>query len=180
MCSQTVYTLGTFCSQSRWCDKNFQYLSVLPRRRDSWTWSGSRCFSRCWPALSPASSGGLRPPQAAVLPHDRRLPHLLLRGQPRQFPERARGVGAGAAGVRTQRAVPAHRHPGEPALPSHCTCTAILMCLLPLTPVSNSEILFHPHCLVRPEKYLELDTCYFRRINGNDAKNETVADFFYP
>lgn len=82
--------------------------SLIARRPDL----SSSLRSDCSPILSHPVSGGLRPPQAAVLPNDRRLPHLLLGGEPCQFPERARRMGARVAGVRAQRSLPAHRHSG--------------------------------------------------------------------
>ena len=65
------------------------------------------------PPLCSRCVGGLRPVATAVLPNDRRLPHLFLSRQPRQLPERPGGVGPRAAGVRSHRAIPAHWHTGQ-------------------------------------------------------------------
>lgn len=77
----------------------------------------------CWPLILPwprmlsdtvpLLPGGLRPPQAIVLPYDWCLPHLLLGGKPCQFPECTWRMGARAAGIRTQCPLPAHWHPGK-------------------------------------------------------------------
>lgn len=82
--------------------------------------------------------GGLWSSPSPVLPHDGCLPDLLLGSESGQFPEREGGVGPWAAGVCTQRPLPAHWHSGillhlskcplevfeihQSALPWHAPC----------------------------------------------------------